>query len=354
MIPCVSSIFSPLVGQRKGTAKDTWCHQLILLSMERGGRLIKKGYVYIAVAVVMFSSFEVVLKYIAGQINSVQLTLARFTIGFFFLLPLALHTLKKRGKRLDVKTLGYFALLGLTGIALSMSILHLSVRYTDSSVVAVLFSCNPVFVTFLAFFLLKEPVKRRHIAALALEIVGTIAIINPFHTRLDMTGVLLALLSTILFSVYGVMGKRKCAEYGGAVVTCFSFFFGSLIVLFFILLTHIPVAAEAISAAGLPEFANIPIFAGYTAENLPYVLYVSAGVAGIGFCSYFLAMEYQPASVVSLVYFFKPVLSPILAWQLHGEEIPGSMLLGIVFIVTGSLCAIVPGILEARHTPQDA
>lgn len=314
--------------------------------------MAKKGYFYIAVAVIMFSSFEVVLKYIAGQINSVQLTLARFTIGFLFLLPLALHTLKTRNKRLDARTLGYFALLGLTGIALSMPILHLSVSYTDSSVVAVLFSCNPVFVTFLAFFLLGESIKGRHIVALVLEVAGTIAIINPFHTRLNMTGVILALLSTFLFSVYGVMGKRKCAEYGGSVVTCFSFLFGSIIVFVFILITHIPSVANAIIAAGLPGFANIPILAGYTIENLPYVLFVSAGVAGIGFCTYFLAMEYQPASVVSLVYFLKPALSPLLAWWLHGEEIPGNMLLGIVLIVVGSLCTIIPGIVEVRRTPQ--
>ena len=312
---------------------------------------MKKGYLYIAVAVVMFSSFEVVLKFIAGQINSVQLTLARFTIGFLFLLPLALHTLKKRNKRLDAKTLGYFALLGLTGIALSMPILHLAVNYTDSSAVAVLFSCNPVFTAFLAFFFLGEPIKRRHVAALSLEIAGTIAIINPFHTQLNMTGVALAILSTLLFSIYGVMGKKKCAEYGGAVVTCFGFLFGSLIVLVFILITHIPLVANAIIAAGLPNFANIPIFAGYTLENLPVVLYVSAGVAGIGFCTYFLAMEYQPVSVVSLVYFFKPALAPVLGWLLHGENIPGNMLLGIILIVIGSLCAIIPGIIEAKRAP---
>ena len=63
------------------------------------------------------------------------------------------------------------------------------------------------------------------------------------------------------------------------------------------------------------------------------MLYVSAGVAGVGFCAYFLAMEYQPASVVSLVYFFKPALSPILAWMVHGEEIPGNMLAGILLIM---------------------
>ena len=310
---------------------------------------MKKGYGYIAIAVIMFSSFEVVLKFIAGQINSVQLTLTRFSIGFLFLLPLAIHTLKKRGKKLTPKTFLSFAPLGLTGIALSMPILHLSVNYADSAAVAVLFSCNPVFVTFLAFFLLHEPIKKRHVAALTLEILGTIALINPFQTTMNMTGVVLALLSTLLFSIYGVMGKKKVAEYGGGVVTCFSFLFGSLIVLAFILITHIPAVADAIIAAGVPSFANIPILAGYNLQNLPYVLFVSAGVAGIGFCCYFLAMEHQPASVVSLVYFFKPALSPVLAWWLHGEEIPFNMLLGIVLIVAGSLCAIIPGILEAKR-----
>ena len=310
---------------------------------------MKKGYFYIAVAVVMFTSFEVVLKFIAGQINPIQLTLCRFAIGFVFLLPVALRSLKKRGKRLDRGSVAYFALLGLIGIALSMPILQMAVSYTGSSVSALMFSCNPVFVAFLAFFLLKEPIKPRHIAALALEIIGTVVIISPWNTKLNMTGAALALLSTLLFSLYGVMGKRKVAEFGGAVVTCFSFFFGSLIVLAFILLSHLPAAAQAFQSAGLDSFANIPILAGYTLQNLPYVLFVSVGVAGIGFCAYFLAMEYQPASVVSLVYFFKPALSPILAWMIHGEEISRNMLVGIVLIVAGSLCAIIPGILEVKQ-----
>ena len=310
---------------------------------------MKKGYGYIAVAVIMFTSFEVVLKFIAGQINPVQLTLCRFAIGFIFLLPVALHNLKKREKQLDRKTMAYFALLGLIGIALCMPVLQMAVSYTNSSVAAVMFSCNPVFVTFLAFFLLKEPIKPRHIAALALEILGTVVIISPWNTKLNMMGVALALLSTLLFSLYGVMGKRKVAEFGGAVVTCFSFFFGSLIVLALILLSHIPVVAQMFQSIGLNSFANIPVLAGYTWENLPYVLFVSVGVAGIGFCAYFLAMEYQPASVVSLVYFFKPALSPLLAWWVHGEEIAPNMLVGVILIVFGSLCSIIPGILEAKR-----
>lgn len=315
---------------------------------------MKKGYFYIVIAIVMFTSFEVVLKFIAGDINSVQLTLTRFSIGFVCLLPLAIHTLKKRKKTLNAKTLSYFALLGLTGISLAMPLVHLAVNYSNSSVVAVLFSCNPVFVTFLAFFLLSEPIKGRHIAALVLEIAGTIAIINPFNTKLNTTGIALALLSTILFSIYGVMGKRKCVEYGGAVVTCFSFLFGSIILLCFIGLSHVPAVASWFQGIGAPDFANIPLIAGYTLQNLPVILYVSVGVAGIGFLSYFLAMEQLPASVVSLVYFFKPALAPVLAWFLHGEEIPNSMLLGIILIVTGSFCTIVPGLLEHRNSVKAA
>ncbi len=115
-------------------------------------------------------------------------------------------------------------------------------------------------------------------------------------------------------------GQTKVWEYGGAVVTCFSFLFGSVIIFCFILITHIPAVAGFFQSIGLPSFAQIPILEGYTLQNLPYVLYVSAGVAGVGFCAYFLAMEYQPASVVSLVYFFKPALSPILAWMVHGRR----------------------------------
>ena len=72
---------------------------------------MKKGYFFILIATIAFSSMEVVLKLIAGEVNPVQLTLARFSIGFVFLAPVAVYTLKKRSKRLDRKSVAYFALL---------------------------------------------------------------------------------------------------------------------------------------------------------------------------------------------------------------------------------------------------
>ena len=63
----------------------------------------------------------------------------------------------------------------------------------------------------------------------------------------------------------------------GVVVTCFSFLFGSLIVLLLSSYLTFRLWRRRSPPAGLPNFANIPILAGYTMENLPYVLYVSAG-----------------------------------------------------------------------------
>ena len=50
--------------------------------------------------------------------------------------------------------------------------------------------------------------------------------------------------------------------------------------------------------------------------------------------------------------FLQAALSPILAWMVHGEEIPGNMLAGILLILAGSFANIIPGILEIRRAKQ--
>lgn len=50
------------------------------------------------------------------------------------------------------------------GIAVSMSLYQLSVTRIQASVVGVLFSSNPVFVTLFAFLLLHETISKNQIA----------------------------------------------------------------------------------------------------------------------------------------------------------------------------------------------
>ena len=307
---------------------------------------MKRGYLYIAVTTLLFSSMEVALKLISGQFNPIQLNFSRFLVGGLVLIPFAVRELKKRGRKLDGKALGSFALLGLMGIAVSMSLYQLSVTRIQASVVGVLFSSNPVFVTLFAFLLLHETISKNQIAGLVLDVAG---IIQPWHLRLDALGVVYVLLATLLFALYGVCGKRQCARFGGIVVTCFGFLFGAAEMIAIAGLTHIPALSAGLTAAGLDTIASIPFFTGYTLTNLPIVLFIYVGVTGIGFTCYFLSMEVTSAQTTSLVFFFKPALAPLLAFLLLHEAIPSNMLAGIACILCGSLVSILPGLLAQRR-----
>lgn len=309
---------------------------------------MKQGYLYIAVTTLLFSSMEVALKFISGQFNPIQLTFTRFLVGGLVLLPLAIRELKKRGITVGWKDLRSFALLGLIGITVSMTFYQLSVIRIHASVVAVLFSSNPIFVALFAFLLLREPISKNQVLGLLLDVAGILIIINPAKLKLDALGVLFTLAGTLMFALYGVCGKKQCARFGGAVVTCFGFLFGSLEMIALSLMTHIPALSAALTSAGLERFSSIPFFSGYTWSSLPVVMHVMVGVTGIGFFCYFKAMETTSAQQASLVFFFKQALAPLLAFLILREEIPINMIFGIVLVLCGSMASILPGLMAAR------
>ena len=310
---------------------------------------MKKGYYYIILTTIIFSTMEIALKLVSKEFNPIQLTFTRFFIGGLFLTPFALIALNKKHPHISPIDLCYFAFLGFLGIVISMGLYQLAVQNTDASVVAVLFSSNPVFVTILAFFLLKEAIHKNNILALILEAIGTVIIINPFNIKLSVLGIIFTIASTITFALYGVFGKKECIKYGGIVVTCFSFLFGSLEMLALIGLSHITTIANWFSSNGYQIFSNIPLFTGYSLNTLPIIVYICIINTGVGYACYFKSMEETSAQTTSLIFFFKPILAPILALILLHEVIPFNMIIGILFILLGSLSSILPGLLIQKN-----
>lgn len=309
----------------------------------------KQGYACIAFTTLMFSLMEIVLKFVGGSLNPIQINFSRFLFGGLVLLPFAvkkLQKLKAEDVHMERSDLLYFAFLGFVGMVISMSLYQLSLLHANASVVAVLFSSNPLFVLVLAYLILREPIHIRNIVALLLDVVGIVFIIDPWNMHVEMLGVVLTLSATLLFALYTVLGKRKCAKFSGLVVTCFGFLFGSIELIAVSLLGHIPPVADLLIANGLEKFAYVPFCSGYTWQNLPIVLFVYLGVTGLGFASYFTAMEKTSANTAALVFFFKPVLAPILAFLILQEQIPMNMVIGILLILAGSMTNLLPGLLK--------
>ena len=160
------------------------------------------GCLFIALAAVIFSTMEVLLKLpaVAGAFHPMQITLERFLVGGVCLLPVAGWTLRRKGIRLTRRDVGTFALTGLFCVPLSMVLYQLAITHGQANVVAVLFSGNPIFVTLLAFLLLHETIAWNNLLALVLEVLGIGAIAGLGGGAVSLSSVALAVLAALFFA----------------------------------------------------------------------------------------------------------------------------------------------------------
>ena len=308
----------------------------------------RSGYIFIVLCAVIFSTMEVMLKTVHGVFAPMQITCLRFLVGGVLLIPFAMRSIRKKNAVLTRKDLGFFACAGFLCVVIAMSLYQMSVTYTRASIVAVIFSCNPIFVTVLAHFLLHEEIHKNHIIALILELTAALIIIDPVHASLDPTGALLAILSAAMFSFYSVFGKKRTPRFGGIAVTCLSFLFGATELTLLLFLGRTAAGASLYGALGLKIFIDVPLFENIPLSALPALLYICCINSAAGFVCHMMAMEKTSAQEASLIFFLKPIIAPIFALIFLKEEIPLNMIVGIVCFLAGSLCAILPGILAQR------
>lgn len=291
---------------------------------------MNKGYFYILVTALAFSTMEIVGKMIATEINPFQITLIRFLIGGMLLLPFALREVRKREMALKLKDYGFFLLSGFLSIVVSMSFFQLAVLHTKASIVAVIFSTNPVFTIPFACLILKEKLHRKTVLSLIASISGILLIFNPFSASPDIKGILLAVVAAVTFSLYTVINKTRIEKYGGLVLNCFSFLMGDALLLLFLL------------------YYRIPILTGVGSGNILHLLYLGIFVTGIGYWCYFEGMKKTSAITASMVFFIKPALAPVLSLLLLGESIKVNTGLGILCIISGALITFIPKLPRAQ------
>ncbi|MCO7177061.1 DMT family transporter [Sporolactobacillus kofuensis] len=298
---------------------------------------MKKGLIFIAFSTLFFSTMEIAIKLVATEFNPMQLNFLRFLIGSIVLSPLAICHLKGSGFSLDRSKVLYFLFSGFMCVVVSMTFFQMAIVYSQAATVAILFSCNAVFVIPFAHFFLKEKLTKLSILSLIISLVGMICIVNPENLT-NPLGITLSLVAAVTFALYGIVGRKGSLKYGfdGVVQSSFSFLAGSIELLILILITKIGPVANWLQTIGLGEFSHIPVLQGISWSTVPTLIYLGVFVTGLGFSFYFLAMEATSASTASLVFFIKPALAPILALFILGESITMNVITGIILILGGS------------------
>lgn len=301
---------------------------------------MKKGYIYIVMAAVIFSTMEIAGKMVSSQINPFELTFIRFLIGGFIILPFALKDIKDKNIKLNKNDLCYFTLTAFLCVVVSMSFFQLAVVYTKASVVAIVFSTNPIFTIPIACLVLKEKFTKKTALSLLFSVLGIVCILNPFSMDKDYIGIILAAIAALTFSFYSVIGKKRTGRYGSKVLNSFTFLIGDVMLLILILLTHLKGIEKFFISHKMPLFANVPLVYGINSLNILTVIYLGVVVTGLGYLFYFMAMEETSASTASVVFFIKPALAPLLAFLVIGESIPMNTLAGMALIIFGSFITL--------------
>ena len=305
----------------------------------------KRGYVLLALTALIFSTTEVALKGVGDVFSPMQLTVERMLIGGVFLLPFALRQLRHDGIRLAGKDFRLFAAMGFLTV-LYFSLMQIGIVHSDASAVATIYSGNPVFAVFFAHFLLHEPLHRNHIAALVLEVIGILFILNPTKLEMSLTGFVLTILSTAFYALYGTLGKIHVPHYGSAGLTSFNLLFGGLEMLVILWLGKLPAAAALYHRMGLGLFADVSLSAGFSLRSALVLLYVGVVVVGAGNLLLVQVAWDTSATESSFIYLFKPVLATVFAALLLHESISVNRMIGIAFFVAASVCVSIPVFCE--------
>ncbi len=279
-----------------------------------------KKYIWVLLTALAFGTMEIALKIGGNAFSALQLTFLRFLIGGLFLLPFAIHDLKKRQHKMSRGDWGFILLVAFINIIISMTLFQMSVMHSNANLAAVLISFNPMFTMIFAHFVANERFTKKKGLVLAICMTGLVLVAAPWHLAQGNTvaGILMGLGASLAFGLYTALSKRRIKQLGGMAINSFSFIIGAFLELFILLIMKEPV------------FQNVT-----NPDLLPVLLYVSLVVTGFGYFCFMRAIEKAGASTASYAFFVKPIIAMCLAAIILSEPITWNIALGIAIIVAG-------------------
>ncbi|HRX15810.1 MAG TPA: DMT family transporter [Spirochaetota bacterium] len=282
-----------------------------------------RGYLYLFVTILLFSTYEVVSKTLIGSVSPLQINVYRFFLGGFLLLGYLIY---KRNTSITAYHLFMCTLVGIINVVISMNLVLLSlwIEGGRASVTAALISTNPLFVLIIASLFDKEKITGKNITGIILCIAGVAFIFDDTFTSTgSYQSALLALGSSLSFAIYTVMGKKLTSRIGSSTkMNCYSFLTGATVLLIVMLIIKSPVAIKSVSA-------------------FPQLVYLGIMVTGVAYIAYFKGLTITGAGRGSLLYFLKPVIASLLAIIFLAEQPTIGFVAGTALILAGLYIAIL-------------
>jgi drug/metabolite transporter (DMT)-like permease len=266
---------------------------------------------------------------LVGAFSSLELvelrSLGAFAVLAAGLLVLAPHTLRVR--RAELPALVAF---GVAGLAFVQLLYLIAIRRLDVGVALLIEYTAPVLVALYARFVLKEHVRNRVWAAIALALAGLALIVDLAHgITLDGVGVLAATAAAVAYAVYVLLAERSVGDRSVVSLLCYGFGFASVFWAFVAPWWNFPFAVlgEDVSLLGHLAEHRLPVWLLMTSNILvgtviPFFLLVRA-------------LRHLPATRVAIAAMAEPVVATIVAWAWLGEALGPAQLVGGAIVLAG-------------------
>ena len=252
------------------------------------------------------------------NIKVVLLQLPPNTIAFlrFFLagLPLSVYLAYTRRpvQRRDWLRL---AAGGITGVTLYNFLQNQGLRYAGSTDAAILASMAPVFLTLLAWLLLRERISRTQAMGILAALAGSVLVITNGNlggfalNPLRLYGDALILVTGLAWAVYSILVKTLLERYPAVTVLAWTTVIGTLF-LVPLSLAEMPVNFGAVTLSG---WLNI-LYLGFAASALTYLIWNLAltRVSAVTAAAYIYLIPVLTAAMAA-VYYRQPPGPPTMA-----------------------------------------
>jgi drug/metabolite transporter (DMT)-like permease len=264
-----------------------------------------RGVFWMVVTGICFVAVTASVKMVGDDVPAAQAAFLRYVLGMGFLIPMIPAI---RSVTLTPRVL---KLAGLRGVAHALGVItwfYAMTRIPIAEVTAMNY-LNPVFVTLLAVFVLRESISVRRVLAVGMALLGALVILRPGFRELDPGHI--SMMATALFFAVGYLTAKILADEvpAGAVV--------------FLLSVVVTVVLAPFALA-----VWVPVGWG----DLGW-LFLTAVFATSGHYAMTLAFGAAPLSVTQPVVFLQLVWATLLGALVFGEAVDVFVILGGAMII---------------------
>lgn len=267
-----------------------------------------------------------------GGASVTTLLFGRFTLAAIIFFGYILY----KEKRIPVERsqLKYLFLLGGIIYTLQSNLYFSSVKYIPASLAVLLFYIYPVLVALASSYLDKEVLDKKIIFSIVLSLLGLTLVLGVSFGGINLTGVMLALASGLVYSVYLVLGNRIVKETPALVTSAFICLF----------------AACSILVIGVSK-GDLDF--NLTGEAWLAILGVALCCTVLAIFTLFRGIELIGTTRASILSMIEPLITIGFSALLFNERLSFLQVLGGAAVLLGSVLVILARD-KSKNTPEPA